>query len=191
MIQRTHQARLVLARRLSHASAGRARAQKRPTTRRSRPAQPAPAPATAECTGEKHGDLATWAQTCTGRLYLAGHSMGGAMSSLLAYWANHPSDPLGMGKTVTGLYTFSADPVSRTALTNGQRADGCFDGVSYYPRALAGLIPGYTAVADPNAMNQEKVGKKFVGPMIAWSSLDFKGSSAVASNRLGPGARQS
>ena len=77
---------------------------------------------------------------------------------------------------------------------NRQRADGCFDGTLYYGRAVAGVIPGYPAIPDPisssvkNIDLQDWEASRWVQTKIAWSSLDFAGSTAVAANRLGPGA---
>lgn len=76
---------------------------------------------------------------------------------------------------------------------NRQRADGCFDGTLYYGRAVAGVVPGYPALPDiiaSSVMNMETGDwtSRWVPTKIAWSSLDFAGSTAVAANRLGPGA---
>lgn len=147
----------------------------------------------------KHGSLSAWAKTCPGRLFVAGHSMGGAMANLFAYWSNHPSDPLDLGKTVTGLYLFGADPITPTPLTNGQRDDGCFDGALYYAQALAGVIPGYPEVPDVipvmntimyTAAQLSSGGETIVmNTKIPWISLDLAGPAYVASNRLGLGVQ--
>ena len=45
---------------------------------------------------ENYGTLAAWAATCTGKLFVTGHSMGGALASMFAYLANLKKDPLGI-----------------------------------------------------------------------------------------------
>ena len=83
---------------------------------------------------------------------------------------------------------------TRVHRVNRQRADGCFDGILYYGRAVAGVVPGYPAIPDPisssvkNIDLQDWEASRWVQTKIAWSSLDFAGSTAVAANRLGPGA---
>ena len=57
----------------------------------------------------RHGTLATWMSQCTGSLAVTGHSSGGAIGGLIAYLANLPTDPLGLGKTVDEVYSASRE----------------------------------------------------------------------------------
>ena len=59
---------------------------------------------------------------------------------------------------------------------NRQRADGCFDGILYYGRAVAGVVPGYPAIPDAissSAMNFDTgdfEASRWIQTKIAWSS---------------------
>lgn len=76
---------------------------------------------------EKHGSLGSWASTvCPGKMYIAGHSMGGGMGHLLAHLANLYRDPLGIAKPISGLYLYSADGPGYVPLVNERSADGCY-----------------------------------------------------------------
>lgn len=134
----------------------------------------------------KHGSLKTWAATCTGDLYLAGHSMGGGMASIWAYLANLLSDPLGMGKTVSGVFLFSPMPASTSNLQNGQSADGCFQGAIYYPRMH---FTGFGTLPDPIPVYREAaMTQRMHNIKLPWTSLDMVGPATDQSNLLGPTA---
>lgn len=95
----------------------------------------------------KHGSLASMFTdaSCTGELYVTGFSMGGALAQIFSYMANLPSDPLKLHVNVAELYLFGSMPSAMTPLSNGQSADGCFKGTSYYNLVPAGVAAGYSA----------------------------------------------
>jgi hypothetical protein len=131
---------------------------------------------------EKYVTLSAWAATCPGRLHVAGHSMGGAMAAMFAYLANLNSDPLDMKKPVSMVFLFVAMPPAEKSLTNDQSSDGCFTGVSYYTRALAGIVPGLGTIADYTPAWPPTM----VIPKIASSSIDMQGPGWIdPSNILG------
>merc|ERR1719231_1207919 len=131
---------------------------------------------------EKYVTLSAWAATCPGRLHVAGHSMGGGMAAMFAYLANLNSDPLDMKKPVSRVFLFNPLSPAENSLTNDRSSDGCFTGVSYYTRALAGIVPGLGTIADITAGFVPNM----VIPKIASSSIDMQGPSTDPSNILGP-----
>ena len=90
---------------------------------------------------------------CSGGIYIAGHSLGGAQASLLAACANNPNSTLQLGYEVAGLYTFGAFAPSKPALRNmiwkkQEQADGCFAGARYYNQDSGNydVVPGTTTI---------------------------------------------
>lgn len=135
---------------------------------------------------EKHGSLGSWASTvCPGKMYIAGHSMGGGMGHLLAHLANLYRDPLGIAKPISGLYLYSADGPGYVPLVNERSADGCYPGKAYYNRVPDGVDPGYSAYADANFISYAE---SYTGlGVLDFSSLDMVGEPTTSSNLLGPG----
>merc|ERR1712118_587564 len=81
---------------------------------------------------QSNDGLAKIKETCTSGLTLAGHSLGGGTSQLMATLLNKKGDPLGAGLTVDHLFGFGPMPfVKDTAATNDKSADGCFAGGVY------------------------------------------------------------
>lgn len=76
---------------------------------------------------------------CSGGVTVIGHSLGGAMASLLAACANNGSRPLGF--TAKALYTFGAFAVSEERLINKESADGCFAGARLYTQDAVSVDP--------------------------------------------------
>merc|ERR1711869_77080 len=81
---------------------------------------------------QSNDGLAKIKETCTSGLTLAGHSLGGGTSQLMATLLNKKGDPLGAGLTVDHLFWFGPMPfVKDTAATNDKRKNGCFAGGVY------------------------------------------------------------
>mmetsp|Transcript_57821 Transcript_57821/g.163174 ORF Transcript_57821/g.163174 Transcript_57821/m.163174 type:complete len:257 (+) Transcript_57821:261-1031(+) len=82
---------------------------------------------------------------CAEGVVCVGHSLGGALASILAACANsQESGGIGHllgGLAVAGIYTFGAPAVSKGQLTDGRSSDGCFGGGRWYREDEAAFDP--------------------------------------------------
>lgn len=71
---------------------------------------------------------------CSGGIIAVGHSLGGALASVLATCANAPGNPLGdqLGFLIKSLYTIGAPALAKSSPRNGQTESGCFDGIRFF-----------------------------------------------------------
>eukprot|EP00441_Pelagodinium_beii_P023841 CAMPEP_0197673368 /NCGR_PEP_ID=MMETSP1338-20131121/80801_1 /TAXON_ID=43686 ORGANISM="Pelagodinium beii, Strain RCC1491" /NCGR_SAMPLE_ID=MMETSP1338 /ASSEMBLY_ACC=CAM_ASM_000754 /LENGTH=293 /DNA_ID=CAMNT_0043253607 /DNA_START=161 /DNA_END=1039 /DNA_ORIENTATION=- len=71
---------------------------------------------------------------CSGGIIAVGHSLGGALASVLATCANAPGNPLGtqLGFLITSLYTIGAPALAKSSPRNGQTSSGCFNGARFF-----------------------------------------------------------
>jgi hypothetical protein len=140
---------------------------------------------------DKHGSLGEWAATCSGSLYISGHSMGALMGSLLGYYANLDSDPLKLGKRVAKMHLFGMPFDYEGEVINEQSEDGCFPGAIYYSVVPEGYVPGYGAFADKVgievAAQYVKDGRGNKTPKMTKIAVEVKGNTSFQSNMLGFG----
>lgn len=79
-------------------------------------------------------EFAPFLQNNCSDIFVTGHSLGGAVATILATCANTVGDPLSqrLGFTVSKLYTIGAPCVAKTQVKNGRSKSGCFDGARFY-----------------------------------------------------------
>jgi len=91
-------------------------------------------------------------QTCGGGIVTTGHSLGGALSTLIAACANKQG-----WWTVDGVYTFGAPGLSsRTQISNPLSKDGCFKGYRVYNSDKWQMDP-IAATGSPFGFKQPKI----------------------------------
>ena len=90
-----------------------------------------------------HGNMSNFGSSMKGRLHVTGHANGGTLAAIFAYFANHKDEPMQFNKPVTTLTVYGVPPSANFSMDNGQRADGCFEGTSYYTR-----LPKHTPYVD-------------------------------------------
>lgn len=90
---------------------------------------------------------------CSAGIIAVGHSLGGALASVLATCANAPGNPLAdqLGFLIQSLYTIGAPALAKSSPRNGQTESGCFDGIRFFnedsrtfdPVAYAAVLLGF------------------------------------------------